>query len=226
MGNSREETQLLVLEAIQDGASGGATAANQVTEIAKLTSLDGKAPSLVSGRVPVDGSGVTQPISAASLPLPTGAALDATLTGGTQKAILRGGAKGATTAADVTSTANGADHQATDTAEQFQSTAEDNVAQRILVEQRNSFTNITSATTTTVKSGAGFFKGLVINKGVAAATITIYDNTTNSGTKIGTVTFGGSLLTDPPWTADYNVSFATGLTIVTSGATDITVAYR
>jgi hypothetical protein len=33
----------------------------------------------------VDGSGVTQPVSAASLPLPTGAAQDATLTGGTQK---------------------------------------------------------------------------------------------------------------------------------------------
>lgn len=33
----------------------------------------GTAIVLVSGRVPVDGSGVTQPISAASLPLPTGA---------------------------------------------------------------------------------------------------------------------------------------------------------
>jgi hypothetical protein len=35
--------------------------------------------------VKVDGSGVTQPISAASLPLPTGASLDATLTNATQK---------------------------------------------------------------------------------------------------------------------------------------------
>jgi hypothetical protein len=33
----------------------------------------------VSGRVPVDGSGVTQPISAAALPLPTGAATEDTL---------------------------------------------------------------------------------------------------------------------------------------------------
>lgn len=32
-----------------------------------------------SGRLPVDGSGVTQPISAAALPLPTGAATEATL---------------------------------------------------------------------------------------------------------------------------------------------------
>jgi len=44
-----------------------------------VASMDTKAPALVSGRVPVDGSGVTQPISAASLPLPTGAATEATL---------------------------------------------------------------------------------------------------------------------------------------------------
>lgn len=75
-----------------------------------------------------DGSGVTQPISATSLPLPTGAATETTLglaktdldniytrqADGNQKAIARGGAKGTTTAADLTSTAEGADHQALD----------------------------------------------------------------------------------------------------------------
>ena len=45
-----------------------------------LSSIDTKTPSLVSGRVPVDGSGVTQPISAALLPLPTGAATAANQT--------------------------------------------------------------------------------------------------------------------------------------------------
>jgi hypothetical protein len=40
-------------------------------------SIDGKLPALSSGRVPVDGSGVTQPVSATSLPLPTGAATEA-----------------------------------------------------------------------------------------------------------------------------------------------------
>lgn len=39
-----------------------------------LASVDAKTPALVSGRTPVDGSGVTQPVSAASLPLPAGAA--------------------------------------------------------------------------------------------------------------------------------------------------------
>ena len=54
------------------------------------SSIDGKTPTLVSGRVPVDGSGVTQPVSgtfwqatqpvsAASLPLPSGAATETTL---------------------------------------------------------------------------------------------------------------------------------------------------
>ena len=47
--------------------------------IALVKRLLGKLPTLVSGRFPVDGSGVTQPISATTLPLPTGAAVDTTL---------------------------------------------------------------------------------------------------------------------------------------------------
>lgn len=88
------------------GGAGDASAANQLTEIAKLTNIDTdigsvgdsaatsdtgsfslislikrilstKLPNLVSNRIPVDGSGVTQPISASALPLPTGAATSA-----------------------------------------------------------------------------------------------------------------------------------------------------
>lgn len=47
-----------------------------------LSTLNGKIPSgltVTSTRLLVDGSGVTQPISAASLPLPTGAATESTL---------------------------------------------------------------------------------------------------------------------------------------------------
>jgi len=43
--------------------TGFATAANQATELSSLSSIDGKLPALVSSRVPVDGSGVTQPVS-------------------------------------------------------------------------------------------------------------------------------------------------------------------
>lgn len=59
--------------------TGASTEAKQDTGNTSLSSIDGKTPALVSGRVPVDGSGVTQPISASSLPLPTGAATEATL---------------------------------------------------------------------------------------------------------------------------------------------------
>jgi hypothetical protein len=55
---------------------GAATAANQSAQTAILTNIDSNTPVLVGGRVPVDGSGVTQPISAIALPLPTGAATE------------------------------------------------------------------------------------------------------------------------------------------------------
>jgi hypothetical protein len=75
--------------------SGAATAAKQPalgtagTASADVLTIQGKAGMTA---VVVDGSGVTQPISAASLPLPAGAALDATLTGGTLVAIAKGAA--------------------------------------------------------------------------------------------------------------------------------------
>jgi len=46
------------------------------------TALLARIPALVSGRVPVDGSGVTQPVSASALPLPSGAATSALQTSG------------------------------------------------------------------------------------------------------------------------------------------------
>ena len=59
--------------------TGASTSALQTTGNSSLSSIDTKTPALVSGRIPVDGSAVTQPISAASLPLPAGAATQATL---------------------------------------------------------------------------------------------------------------------------------------------------
>lgn len=64
------------------GGAGDASAANQVTGNTSLASIDTKTPALASGRVPVDGSGVTQPVSAAALPLPTGASTSANQTTG------------------------------------------------------------------------------------------------------------------------------------------------
>lgn len=91
---------------------------------------------------------------------------------------------------------------------------------------QSSFTpnNITTATTTVVKSGAGVLHGVTVNtKGTVASTTTIYDNTAGSGTKIAVIdslTLSGSFF--------YDAGFTTGLTIVTTGtvAPDITVLYR
>lgn len=85
-----------------------------------------------------------------------------------------------------------------------------------------SFVNITTATTTVVKSGAGVFKGIAINSIGTTVTITIYDNTAASGTKIATIS--GVL---PLQRINFGVKFSTGLTIVTTGvaAADMTVMY-
>jgi carbohydrate-selective porin OprB len=89
-----------------------------------------------------------------------------------------------------------------------------------------SYKNITSATTTTVITGAGWLHGISINTLVASATITIYDNTAASGTKIGTITLPSTITGAAPFSVLYDVAFTNGLTVVTSGATDITVSAR
>ncbi|MEE7463431.1 hypothetical protein MFUR16E_20410 [Methylobacterium fujisawaense] len=61
-----------------DAAAASDTGVASLTALAKRalgnwTALLARVPALVAGRVPVDGSGVTQPVSAAALPLPAGA---------------------------------------------------------------------------------------------------------------------------------------------------------
>ena len=86
-------------------------------------------------------------------------------------------------------------------------------------------TNISTATTTTVKSGGGVLVRIVCNKAVASGVITIYDNTAGSGTLIGTITEPATLLATQ-WMLDYGCGFATGLTIVTGQADDLTVIWQ
>lgn len=88
------------------------------------------------------------------------------------------------------------------------------------MDRRLKATNITTATTTTVKSGMGVLKRIVFNKPVALSTVTIYNNTAGSGAKIGTITNTADV---KPYFLDFGSYFDTGLTIVTSGADDITV---
>lgn len=95
-----------------------------------------------------------------------------------------------------------------------------------MAEGHSQYTNITTATTTTVKSGSGNLMSIIVNKATTTGTVTIYDNTAGSGTKIGTITYGAALLSDPPIAAEYECRFNTGLTIVTTGTNDITVIWR
>ena len=84
------------------------------------------------------------------------------------------------------------------------------------------YKNITDQSTTTVKSGSGIIHTICVNTPAATETITIYDNTAASGTKIGTITVYASI--NPCLT--YDINFITGLTIVTATASsDLTVSY-
>lgn len=87
--------------------------------------------------------------------------------------------------------------------------------------------HITTAATTTPVSGAGIIEGIDISTLVASATITVYDSLTASGTVLGVMTLP-SVITEANPIMDWlhNRAFATGLTIVTSGATDVNVCYR
>lgn len=88
-----------------------------------------------------------------------------------------------------------------------------------------SFLNIAGAATTTVKSGAGTLVRVVVNKPIALGVITVYDNTAASGTKIATITNPAAIL-QQQIEIQYEAKFATGLTIVTSLADDLTIVYK
>lgn len=81
-------------------------------------------------------------------------------------------------------------------------------------------TYISTATTTTVKSGKGNLAKIVITE-TAAGTITVYDNTTATGTVIAT--FKASVVEG---TYEFTCRFQTGLTIVTAAASKLTVVWE
>lgn len=87
-----------------------------------------------------------------------------------------------------------------------------------------SYSHITTATTTTAKSGTGSVHTICINSlGTVASLVTVYDNTAGSGTVIAVINSLALL-----GCQTYDVAFATGLTLVTTGtvAPDVTVSYR
>lgn len=81
---------------------------------------------------------------------------------------------------------------------------------------------ISTSATTVVKSGPGILVSVVVNtKGTVASTITIYDNTAGSGTVISVIDSLNNV-----GTFTFNCLMAIGITVVTTGAPDITVVYR
>lgn len=88
---------------------------------------------------------------------------------------------------------------------------------------KTQYNNISTNDTTVVKEGAGWLKYITVNtSGASSNTITVYDNTAGSGTKIATI--DGTMAEG---TLHYEVEFSTGLTIVTATGTaaNITVSY-
>ena len=109
---------------------------------------------------------------------------------------------------------------------------EDLTNNKMVTESRYSFTNVTTNTTTTIKSGSGVLFGIVVNNPsaitISVLTLTLYDNTAASGTKIGTLVVPLTT-TGEPFTILESAVFTTGLTAVTAGPTtaaDLTFIYR
>lgn len=92
------------------------------------------------------------------------------------------------------------------------------------IRKGNNYSNIATNTTSTLKTGTGTLKRIIVNKAVASGVITIYDNTSATGTKIATITHPATLL-QTNYFLEFDVYFSTGLTVVTSSTDDITVVY-
>jgi hypothetical protein len=98
-----------------------------------------------------------------------------------------------------------------------------------LVLAGSSGTNITTATTTTVKGSAGVLRRLMIGTGVASATVKLFN--VASGSCSGTPGSGATgIITLPstlgnPFSLELNQTFSAGICVVTSGATNLTVIF-
>jgi len=205
--------------------TGASTAALQTSGNASLTSIDTKLPSLDGGYVPVTiknssieisndaGNPVpvsgtfwqaTQPVSAVSLPLPTGASTESTLSALSAKFSALGQATMSASVPVVLAS---------------------NHSDIVTKNSASSYAHLNSTGTTTIKSGAGILRRVVINtRGSIANTLTIYDNTSGSGTVIAAI----DTVNGVSGHFEYNVAFSTGLTVVDASGTsaDITVIYE
>lgn len=83
-----------------------------------------------------------------------------------------------------------------------------------------------SGTSAAVKSGKGNLHSVTVNACVASATITLDDALTATTPTMAVITCPSTITSLAPFTLTYDIAFTTGLTVVQSGNTDITVSYR
>lgn len=88
------------------------------------------------------------------------------------------------------------------------------------VRSDNQYAYIATATTTQVKTGAGYLKSITVGE-TAAGAISIIDNTTGSTVNLGTLKASIA-----EGTYEFNIRFNTGLRIITAAASKITVSYE
>jgi hypothetical protein len=120
---------------------------------------------------------------------------------------------------------------------EFESTYQALAAQKLYLDIRllNAYRNISGNSSTTVKSSPGYLHAIAVNNNNTCGTVTLYDNTSATGTKIATIQIGspsGGLLSttgfQSPVTLPMGIAFTTGLTVVTAGSTnnDITLCFK
>ena len=84
--------------------------------------------------------------------------------------------------------------------------------------------HISRAGVTTMKTGPGVLRSLVVNTPVSGSTIDVIDGTSINGQKMATIRQSRN---DPRAVSmTYGGAFTVGLTIVTSAADDITATFR
>lgn len=81
----------------------------------------------------------------------------------------------------------------------------------------SSYVHLSGAGTTPITPGAGTLVRVVVNTGVASATVTLYDNTAASGRLIAVISAAA------PGVFEYDVAYEIGLTVVIVGVIDVTL---
>lgn len=90
------------------------------------------------------------------------------------------------------------------------------------ISPQSSYTRITTNTNTVIKTGKGVFSGISVNTAGATSTATVYDNTTCTGTIIGTFSTLAQVV------LNVGAIATTGICVTTAGGTpaDITVLWQ